>query len=111
MKTIKFPKRLKWSTEETLEHFYKKCLATLKIKQGNKLINVTAFTINEKDLPILTKLLTKRVKKMYPRIGKKDMEFTIGWHMLDKGPSCSDEVEQGTVQVDIKKVLSERTKN
>jgi hypothetical protein len=101
-KTIKFPTRIKWSSEEPYESFYKKCLKSLKIslKKSDK-ICVDAFAINPKDQSKLSDLVMKSFKKQYPRVSKKKLETSASLHTLGFAPVWSDDVEEGFVRIDM----------
>lgn len=105
MLTIKFPKRIKWASEDPLTDFYLKCLLSTKRKRNNKRIMVSAFTVHPNDYEKLEKLIAKNVSKRFPYYDKKTVGHFVQYAMFDIGPCSSPTVQEGTVQIDEKKMF------
>lgn len=98
--TINFPTRLKYAKENPLLHFYKKCMLSAYNTDRLDNIQVTAFTVNPKDYKKLKTLLEKHVKASYHFLSYRKRIFEVGMLLLDIGPRVSNEVKQGTVEID-----------
>lgn len=97
---IKFPKRLKFSKENPIIDFYKKCMIQIDNTEAIDDVQVTAFTVNPKDYTKLNKILKKHYAKNYPFLKARKLKFEIGMVMLDIGPRVNKLVTEGYVLVD-----------
>lgn len=99
MVKIKFPTRIKFSKENPIEDFYKKCMNLAFNKTEIKDVDVTSFCVHPKDYSKLKKLLAKHVKKNFI-VTHKRLLFETGMFLLNYGPRTSKLVEEGTVEID-----------
>lgn len=97
---IQFPKRLKFSKENPIVDFYKKCMLQINDTSVVDNVNVTAFTVNPQDYKKLNEILKKHIKKCFPFLTPTKLKFEMGMVMLDIGPRVSKDVKIGTVLVD-----------
>jgi hypothetical protein len=110
--TVKLPKRLKWKKESPYQDFYMKAInAAIKSKKltytkGTK-VQVVAFTINPKDLPILSKFVMKHLKSFNPYSSHKNLLWNVQWTNLDLGPCLSNKVKVGSIQIDTDKLYED----
>lgn len=97
---IKFPKRLKFSKENPIVDFYKKCMLQITGKSMVDNVDVTAFTVNPKDYKKLNQALKKHLQKNYPFLSVKKIKFEIDMTMLDIGPRVHKLASEGFVLVE-----------
>lgn len=97
---IKFPTRLKFSKENPIIDFYKKCMIQINGSKEVDNVQVVAFTVNPRDYNKLKNTLKKHIKKNYPMLKGRKVKFEIGMVMLDIGPRINKNVEEGQVLVD-----------
>ena len=74
---VKFPTRIKFSKENPIEDFYKKCTSGFEKKVRIELISVVAFSLNSKDYSRLKSLLNKHLKFNHPYLSSKRRNFEI----------------------------------
>jgi len=96
---INFPKRLKFSKENPITDFYKKCIFQINNTTYVDNIQVIAFTVNPKDYKKLCNILKKHIKKNYPILNSIKIKFEVDMFMLDLGPRVNKKIQEGTVLV------------
>lgn len=110
MKKIKFPKRLKYISENPVYNFYERCMKSGYNRKliPNKPINVSAFFVNPKDYTKLRKLLEKFAKSQYDYLNLKRIKLAVSYELLDIGPVEDKNVKEGTVMINTER-LYDRT--
>lgn len=96
---IKFPNRLRFSKENPIVDFYKKCMVQINGSKEIDNVQVVAFTVNPRDYNKLKNTLKKHIKKNYPMLKGAKVKFEVGMVMLDIGPRVNKTVTEGFVLV------------
>jgi hypothetical protein len=107
MKIIKFPTRLKIKTGNPVLDFYSKCLKSLGKPNILKNLDVTKFTVHQKDYKKLTKFMNQHFKNMYSGITSKRLSIEVGFFMLQFGPCERATVSEGSVLIDTSRLYVE----
>jgi hypothetical protein len=102
MKIIKFPTRLKIKTGNPVLDFYSKCLKSLGKPIIMKGLDVTKFTVNQKDYKKLSRFVFQHFKNTYPFLAKKRVDAEVSWFLLQYGPCERETVPEGSVLVDLR---------
>lgn len=103
-KYIQFPTRIKYAKENPVVDFYKKCMKKAFDSTDISNVQVWAFEVNQKDYKKLDKLLKIHIKKLFPDLPYKKLQFEKSMILLDIGPRVSSDVQIGLVRVNLEEL-------
>ena len=104
---VEFPKRIKYAKENPLIDFYKKCMKKAFSNPDVSNVQVWAFEVNQKDYKKLELLLKNHIKRKYPYLPHKKLQFEKSMILLDIGPRVSRDIEPGLVGINIRELYGD----
>lgn len=100
-KHIKFPTRIRYTKENPVVDFYKKCMRSAFNSSDVSGVQVWSFEVNSIDYKKLENLLKKHIKKTFPELPYRKLKLEKSMILLDIGPRICNDVASGFVRINL----------